>query len=225
MGRRGVWVIIILLVVLFVGYHIINQQKREPAELMTIEEGVYEIGNLLVDIADGKIQFEGRVQKREGWVQHLIYLDGYRWLEEESAIISSAHLIELQNVIALIDWKLWDQLWHGECPMSEVRDPRSKVFKVFIEWGEEEIGADKLVLAEDRLGIGEFIFLGSPYFDYTSLIRHRGVDCELCPIFPLKQKALREKFIRESGMSGYELNSSLFPPEGARVRIIIRLEG
>jgi hypothetical protein len=141
-------------------------------------------------------------------------------LKEESAIISEARLLDLQKAIALLDWELWDELWYRKNQKSKIKNQK---LKLFVKWGEEEIAAQKLVLTEDKLEIGDFVFLGSPYFDPIALEAPPGVDCRLCPIFPLEEKALRELFIRGSGQSGYELNSALSPPKGTKVTIIIRI--
>ena len=188
-----------------------------------LKEGVYQLGDIVVDSVKGEIRFDAEVQKREGWVQHLLYLHGYKWLKEESAIISEAKLADLQKAIALLDWRLWDELWYKKNQKSKIKNQK---LKLFVKWGEEEIAVQELVLTEDKghkLEIGDFIFLGSPYFDHIAFEAPPGVDCRLCPIFPLEEKALREIFIRGSGQSGYELNSAPFPPQGTEVTIIIRL--
>ncbi|MBU3934085.1 MAG: hypothetical protein KKH11_05420 [Candidatus Omnitrophica bacterium] len=190
--------------------------EREMKGQIIEEEGIYRIGRVSVDTEKGKIQFKGRIFKDNEWVQHLLYLEGYKWLKEESAIISNAELSDLQKAIALLDWRLWDELWY--------RKTSNQKLLLSVKWDEEEVAAQKLVLTEDELEIGDLIFLGSPYFDHIALEAPPGVDCRLCPVFPLEEKALRETFIRESGQSGYELNSAIFPSKGTEVSIILKLK-
>lgn len=243
-GVKLLLVMIIVGVAILIGYHLTRQREEVRPPLM-MEEGLYRLGDIIVDTNKGEIRFDAaEVRKREGWVQHLIYLHGYKWLKEESAIISDAKLSDLQKAIALLDWRLWDELWYEKTEDRGQRTPIPSAFGgatgqaedrkllLSVKWGEEEIAAQELVLTQDLLEIGDFIFLGSPYFDHIALEAPPGVDCRLCPVFldcrlcpvfPLEERALRELFIRESGQSGYELNSALFPAEGTKVTIIIRI--
>lgn len=215
--------------------------KKKIDEKITVKEGVYRIGGVNADTKKEKIWFKGRVFKDKGWVQHLVYLEGYKWLKDESAIISEARLIDLQRAIAILDWKLWDESRYGKTrnqkpdpqghPDAEIgagvprriRVPRrNQKLLLSIQWDEKEIPAYELVLAKDRLELGDFVFLGSPYFDYIALMAPPGVDCRQCPLFALEEKALRELFVRESGHSGYELNPERMPPCGTEVTIVIK---
>lgn len=94
---------------------------------------------------------------------------------------------------------------------------------LFIQWDKKETLAQELVSTKDALEIGDFLFLGSPYFDYIALGAPPGVDCRFCPLFALEEKALRDIFVRESAQSGYELNLERMPSCGTEVTIIIRL--
>jgi len=144
----------------------------------------------------------------------LLYLQGYKWLEEESAIVSQANLLDLQQAIALLDWKLWDDLWY--------RKKGGEQLSMSLQWEEGEdlkkVQAREVINTRDALGIEDLVFLGSPYFDPMVLGSSSWTDCTICPLFPLEQKMLREEFRRESGQSGYEVN---LPPEGTRVTVII----
>lgn len=234
-----IWCLLFIGAALVIGRHL-SSRRKESGEGTIKEKGKYRIGEISIDtLGKGRIEFTGTISKAEGRVQFLIYLKGYKWLKEESAIVSEARLNDLQQAIALLDWRLWDELWHGKAEdrgqKSEDRGPRKdasrprgrqktenrKLF-LFVKWEGEEFVAQQLVMTEEKLEIGDFIFLGSPYFDHIALEAPPGVDCRLCPIFPLEQKALKEGFIRESGRSGYELNSPLFPPRGTKVTIVIR---
>jgi len=227
-------IIIIVGVAILAGYNLTRQRAR-PLPPQIVKEDIYQLGDIIVDTIGGEIRFDAQVQKREGWVQHLIYLQGYKWLKEESAIIADAKLADLQKAIALLDWELWDELWYRKTEDRGQRTPIPSAFGgatrqaedrkllLSVKWGEEEITAQELVLTQDLLEMGDFIFLGSPYFDHMVLEAHAGRDCRLCPAFPLKEEVLREFFIREAGQSGYELNPAVFPPERTEVTIIIRI--
>lgn len=214
-------ILVIAGVVIFVGYNLITRKKSEINSFIKLKEGIYQLGEIIVDTVKREIQFRAQVQKRDSWVQHLVYLEGYKWLKEESAIISEAKLADLQKAIALLDWKLWDKLWYRK--ESKIKDQTSKVI-MSIKLDGVKMPAQELVMVEDKLEIGDFIFLGSPYFDHVALEAHPGVDCRLCPVFPLEEKALRETFVRESGQSGYKLNSERMPAQGAEVSIILELK-
>ncbi len=218
----SIFVIHILGASLIFCYNFLKQRGKEAPVL--VEEGVYKIGGVTVDKERGEIRFSGKVQKCEGWVQFLIYLQGYKWLKDESAILSEARLIDLQNGIALLDWKLWDELWYGKTS-NQKSETRNQNLLLFLKWDEEEISAKKLILTEDRLEMSDLIFLGSPYFDPIVLEAPRGIDCASCSIFPLEEKALRKEFVRELGRSGYELNSEVLPEEGTEVTIIVKRVG
>lgn len=210
-----IWILLFTGASLIVGYNLVRQRKEEGARIRA-QTGVYKIGDVSVDEDRGKIQFAGQVYKDEGPVQFLVYAHGYKWLKEESAIIANVKLVDLQRAIALLDWKLWDDLWYRK------ESEESKHLLLFLKWDGREIAAKEVVRTEDSLGIRDFIFLGSPYFDPIALEAAPSVDCNRCSIFPLEEKALRKEFERESGQSGYEINSHLMPPEGTQVTIIIK---
>lgn len=188
-------------------------EQRPPAEVR--HEG-YAFGNITVCDSLSEISFYATVVKNEGWVQHLIYLHGYQWLREQSAIVSESKLSELQHGFALLDWELWDDLW------QDIESQRTKEVEVFIKHEGRKIAAGSLAATPDTMYIGDLIFLGCPYFDAVALGTDRIVDCTKCPVFPLEQKALRGKFEREGGESGYNINSLQMPAVGSRVLVIIR---
>ena len=211
-----IWILLFTGASLIVGYNLVRQRKEEGARIKA-QTGVYKIGDVTVDEDRGKIQFAGQVYKDRGQVQFLVYAHGYKWLEEESAIIAAVKLVDLQRAIALLDWKLWDDLWYRN------ESEKTKHLLLFLKWDGKEIAAKEVVTTEDALGIGDFIFLGSPYFDRIALEASPSVDCNRCPIFPLEEKTLRKEFEKPSGQSGYEINSQLMPPEGTQVTVIIQI--
>ncbi|MEO0109939.1 MAG: hypothetical protein ABIL00_04085 [candidate division WOR-3 bacterium] len=165
--------------------------------------------NLVVDSLNREIIFSGFLQKDTGWVQHLIYLEGYKWLKNNSAIVSSLRLKDFQVAFASLDFYLWDSLWQ--------RTGGRKV-DLFIE----DIPAESLVLTDDKLNLGDFIFLGSPNFDHFAL---EGIyaDCERCPIFDKEKEIFEKLFIRQSGRSGYYLNKKKFPKK-QELKIMVKIK-
>lgn len=184
-------------------------------EIKAQEEAIFEVGDIRVDANRGRIIFSASIAKEKGWAQFLIHTQGYNWLKEEAAVVSEAKLADLQKAIALIDRQLWDDLWY--------RNPASSrpLPKVFLQWDKNKIAANNLISENEEITLGDLIFLGSPYFDYAALQTPPGIDCRLCPLFALEEKALREAFIRESGESGYQLDTAAFPKPGTGVKVII----
>ena len=197
--------------------------RHSRKDSVVLSEGVYLLGDITVDTNKNEISFLAKVKKNEGRVSFLIYLTGYKWLEDESAVVSSANLSDLQEAAALIDWNLWDKLWRRTA--KEGKMERDMFFSVYLVHNEKEIPAADLLLTKDPLGLGDFIFLGSPYFDQFVLGSGQSVNCAQCPLFPIEEKILRDFFIRESGESGYDLNRSVFPHKGENVIVIIRADG
>lgn len=190
--------------------------RGTPLErIILVKEGIYRIGDVFVDVEKRQIKFNAYVAKTEGWVQHLIYLHGYKWLKEKSAIVSCARLRDLQQAIALINRWVWDDLWQR-------KGTNKASISVLVRWDNKKVLAQELVLAQDKLEIWDIIFLGTPYFDQIVLGNSLNVECQKCPFFSLEKKALEEIFIRESKESGYRLATKLFPPSGKELEIIIR---
>ncbi|HSW10519.1 MAG TPA: hypothetical protein VLK32_06410 [Bacillota bacterium] len=157
----------------------------------------------------------GRVLQDRGWVQFLLYAPGYEWLSDESAIELEVDLRRLQLALASLDWRIWDRLWaQGEdVPGIEME----------IAHGDRRWPAGDLLAAEaGNVGFRHLLFPGSPYFDALAL-RAGGPPCVLCPLFPMEQAMLSERFVRPDGRSGYELRAGALPAPGTRVRVTIIL--
>jgi len=181
------------------------------------EEGVFTFGGITVCKANSEISFYATVKKDEGWVQHLLYLHGYQWLEEQSAIVSDARLPELQHAFAVLDWELWDELWQG------IDSGKAFDVRVYIEHEGARVKANMLVSSADEIHVGDMVFLGCPYFDAVALGTTAQVDCILCPVFPLEQEALQERFVRENNESGFEINTRDMFDVGSKVEVIIKV--
>ncbi len=188
-----------------------------PESLSENAEGVFKFGGITVCKVNSEIRFYATVKRDEGWVQHLIYLHGYQWLQEQSAIVSDAHLPQLQHGIAILDWKLWDELWQG------IDSERAYDVRVYIEHEGRRVKANTLVNIDDEIHVGDMVFLGCPYFDAVALGTAAQVDCALCPVFPLEQEALQERFVRDNGESGYEINAREMFDAGSKVEVILKL--
>jgi len=181
------------------------------------DDSVIVFGEVVVYKDLAKLRFGAVVRQEEGWVQHLLAVDGYQWLEEQAALVSSAALSDVQKGLALLDWKLWDDLWQG------VDSQRALEVQVFVRYEGQDSPVHTLALADDALYIGDLIFLGCPYFDAVALSADTPVLCNLCPIFPLEQAALSKRFVRTNNASGYKINAQRMFPVGTRVELIIKL--
>uniref|UniRef100_A0A7C3UQF1 Uncharacterized protein n=1 Tax=candidate division WOR-3 bacterium TaxID=2052148 RepID=A0A7C3UQF1_UNCW3 len=163
-----------------------------------------------IDSLKREVVFNGRIEKDTGWVQHLIYLEGYKWLKENSAIVSSVRLKDLQLSLASLDFYLWDSLYQ--------RVGGKERIDLFIEG----IPAESLILTKEKLSVGDFLFLGSPQFDEFAL---EGIysSCERCPFLGVERKSFEKLFIRNSGKRGYYLNKRNFPKkEKVKIRLKIK---
>jgi hypothetical protein len=195
-----------------------GEEVRPP---QAAPEGGVRFGDVVVDPGAREIRFDGDVRQHEGWVRFAVCLQGYRWLEEEAAVLSSAHLTDLQKAIALLDWQLWDRLWHRETTGHEV--------DVVFEWPGRRVNVNDLLQLPYRLGIGDLVFLGSPLFDPLFMARcAQTVVCAAlnqraqCPLYFL-QESVNDKFTRASGDAGYWLDGDRWPPPGTRVSVVIRV--
>lgn len=184
-----------------------------------LDENTYRFGRIKVDKSKGTIEFSGKVVRASGHVDFLLYLEGYMWLKNRCAIVSDAKLYDLQNAIAFINWKLWDELW------AEGRLVSEKMPEMSLRCSNKERKPQDLTdVRGEALGLGDFVFLGSPYFDQIVLRGETVADCNKCPAYRLEEKTLRKKFIRKSGKSGYNLNPANIPPEGKGVAVTIKCQ-
>lgn len=176
-------------------------------------------GDIMVNDEKDIIRFPAKVSVDEGFVQHLLHLRGYRWLQEKSAITTEIHLAALQKAFAYLDWELWDYLW------QDIDSDKIDQVRLYVYYDGREHVAYELIETDEQLNISDYIFLGSPYFDRLAFAATGDVDCILCPVFPLEQQALGERFTRDSGLSGYTLDGSVMPEVGSKVEVIIKLSG
>lgn len=211
-----------------------NKNKEEKTAIPEttqeiIEKNIYRIGNIIIDKNKEEIFFSGKVVKTTGWIQFLIYVDGYKWLEDETAIIAEARLKDLQLSLALLDWKYWNDFYYEKkAKDTDIKTPEIK-WDLFIQWGESDklkiIKSNEIVTTKDKkdlLKLHHFIFLGNPLFDQIALSNEPATSCQGCPFFPVEEKTLRQLFKRKSGESGYEINTEVMPPLNTKINIIIK---
>jgi len=177
-----------------------DMQSRQPAGIDVSRE-------------EKTLSFTGEVRQREGWVQFLVYAQGYQWLEADCAIVSEVKLRDLQQAAASVDWEIWDAVWTENENVDGVG--------VTIHHDGKAYEPNDLTKAADHLGLVDTLFVGCPYFDSIAL-QETAADCTACPIFPLEQRALQDKFERASGESGYYLKEGEMPPVGSAVKVRIR---
>ena len=221
--------------VIFYNLYILNT-KDKKVKLVTpetiqemIDDNIYRIGNIIIDKNREEIRFSGKVAKTTGWVQFLVYTDGYNWLKDDTAIITQARLKDLQLSLALLDWKYWNDFYYEEkAENTDVKTPEIK-WELFIQWREGNklkiIKSNEIVTTKDKkdlLKLHHFIFLGNPIFDQIVLSNEPANSCQGCPFFPVEEKTLRQLFKRKSGESGYEINPEVIPPLNAEINIIIK---
>lgn len=199
----------------------INFPFHEDENLISIQDkesqfkNVYNFGNIKVLKRKKIIKFPAKVKKNKGKVKFLIYLKGYKWLKSESAIISKSLLSDLQKSIALINWKLWDDIWYR-------RDiPKEKKLTIYVKWKKDKeefnISADRLIYNSNRLNIRDYIFMGTPFLDETVLRKGYGTSiCEKCPLYSVEKKIIKNK--------KYKLNNNIMPAVGKKVRIVIEFK-
>ncbi len=119
-------------------------------------------------------------------------------------ITAKVKLVDLQNAIALLDWRYWEQL----------RNSSDAPLEFLVQWKEnnytKHVKATEVV-KEDRLKLGDLIFLGTE-FQWQELALRQTQLPSACPI------VLEE----EPGRNTYEVSSSLLPPSGTKVALILR---
>lgn len=215
----SIFILLILTVAVMAGLNLLRKYSLERAEEM---RRTYKLGEVCIDKNKGIIWFDAVVTKNQGPVQFLLYLQGYKWLKDDCALVSQSRLKDLQEALALLDWKTWDDIWNRK------RNQQTQKHRMEIVWIEEgqikRIKADDLVDVKEidkPLFLWDFVFLGSPYFDRVALEAPSSLSCESCPVFALEEKALRQEFVRKSQESGYKLKPDILPKEERKVRVEI----
>jgi hypothetical protein len=232
-----IFLLIIIGIVSVIYYNLYLKENRIKKMKTTIseiikeetEENIYQISNIVIDKNKEEMYFTGRVVKTEGWVQFLIYVDGYKWLEDEAAIISDARLKDLQLSLAFLDWKYWDEFYYmKKVEKVDIKTPETD-WEILIQWKEDNkfkiIQANETIIIKDTkdlIKLPHLIFLGNLLFDQIVLEGELTTSCQGCPLFSVEEKTLRKLFKRKSLESGYEINSEIMPPLNTKINIIIK---
>ncbi len=227
-----IFLLLITGTVLVIFYNLYLQNKKIETSASVaiqerIEENIYRIGNILIDKNKEEIRFSGRVVKNSDWVQFLIYVAGYKWLQDESAIISDTRLKDLQLSLALLDWKYWDEFYYMKKGEEIDYDPGG--IELLLQWKVDNkpitIKARETIIirdAQDNIKLSGLIFLGYPLFDPIVLDSKSSANCIDCPYFQVEEKILRQLFKRKSGESGYEINTEIMPLLNSEIDIVIK---
>jgi len=170
---------------------------------------------ITIDESERTLSFNAHVRATQGWVQFLLYADGYKWLENECALVSNVSLAAVQHAFASLDWRTWDELW--------LRQKQRPDIEVWLEYDGLRIEARTLLNLNEQMCVTDLIFLGSPYFDDVALDPRSSGVCNTCPLFPVEQQYLRQQFVRASGQSGYDLDEARMPPLHTKVLVTMRL--
>ena len=222
--KKQLILLIAILVSFFLVFLFLQTKSRKKPAFNSLNENECRFGNVSVNKTKKIIEFPARVVKNSGYVNFLVYARGYKWLEKSCAITGDINLPDLQNAIAFLDWKLWDRLWVGN-GIPKDKDDSKGFMRVFINYDNKDKEAISFIDAGgETFELGDFVFLGSPFFDPVILRDKPGLDCGKCPAHKLEEKSLRKEFIRNSGKSGYELNENTMPPVGMEVTIKIKWE-
>lgn len=176
--------------------------------LCCAREKLYKFENITVDKTKKEIQFNAELKKKQGWVQFLIYVQGYKWLKNDCAFVSDVKLLQLQTAIAYLDWQLWDKIYTQGV---------KKGVKIFILSGGQKIEARKLIKTDEEIEPVHLIFLGSPYFDPVVLKNSPNILCNTCPLYNLEKRALEKEFKR------FQLNPVIMKKIKDKVKIIIKI--
>lgn len=165
--------------------------------------------NLMIDSVNKIIIFTGEVNRKEGEVQFLINLKGYKWLNEKVSILSDVPLATLQKALAFLDWVLWESLY--------IHKKLTRKISVLIITNEKKIPAESLILGKEReVSILNLIFLGDPYWD-NFILKENFVNCGKCPF--LEEEI---KFINKTFPQRYVLNTKSFPVDKkVKIKLIL----
>ena len=184
---------------------------HSPAE--ELGEGRYRFGKVEADTLSGEISFPARVRVDRGPVRYLLNLEGYLWLDEESALVSPARLLDLQQALALLDWEFWEDY---RMAVLEERPPPAGPFTLRL--AREGDRDDREIPGKG--GVAGLLFLGSPYFDGLVLAASPG-DCLACPLYPLEREAVERLQERAGLTGGFTLPEDLLPSPESELTVII----
>lgn len=120
--------------------------QRDPAQKPVTEkigDGLYQIGNVLVDIVQRKIKVMGWVNMSEGLVEYLAVTP--RGKLHESVLALDVQPIHLQIGLILLDLNFGGNIRYQGDPQTPKGDP----VEIFVEWNEN--GVTKKVRGEELI--------------------------------------------------------------------------
>ncbi len=180
----------ILIFLLFFLIYIIARDKKE----FLFEKEVFKFGEVTADKRRRVVSFKADILKNEGDVLFLIYLHGYKWLKENSAVVSDAKLLDLQKALAFIDWELWEEIRDSQ------KTKRTSAVKIVMKQGKIQSTAEEFLKNEES-DIYNIIFPGSPYFDAIVLYGPESNLCGTCPLYPVEKEVIMKKMKNPKGVS------------------------
>ena len=164
----------------------------------------YRIGDVVVDKRKGEISFPGSISQDSQPVRFLLspQLPG---LQISCLVTAKVKLVDLQNGIALLDWKHWEQL----------RTTNEAPLELLVQWQEnsdiKQVKAAEIV-KERRLELGDLMFLGTEFQWQELALTQAGLP-SACPIVLPQEEPQRV---------AHEVSPSLLPPSGTKVTLILR---
>jgi hypothetical protein len=210
--------------------------SEEPYQIKKIKEGVYQIGNLTLDVNENEITMPGRIRKTEGIVEYLA--TGELGKTHETVLILDVEPINLQVALLRLGMEFGGNLRYQGDPLTPKGDP----VEIWVEWEvnkprEGEAPAEPtdqrykraLHRAEDLV---YDITEGAP-MEHTNWIFTGGRIINNRIFTPQATKSIIATYrdadaIFNNPLPGgtddntYRVNSELVPPEGTKVKLIIK---
>jgi len=192
-------------------YDSFSSLREYPSSIVKLsdQEGSerYQIGDVIVDKSQREINFPGSISQDSQPVRFLLSPQP-PGLQISCLIMAEAKLIDLQNGIALLDWKHWEQL----------RTTNEAPLELLVQWQEnddiKQVKAAEIV-KERRLDLVDLMFVGTEFQWQELALTQAGVP-SACPIVLLQE---------EQPQVACEVSSSLLPPSGTKVTLILRVTG
>ncbi len=156
------------------------------------------------NLEERTIEFDCYLNSTQKEKYFIFCFKGYPWLEEYSIFLSSSPLRELQNTVALIDWKLWDDIYTKNY---------SQKLKIELLIDGEWLPIEKVIRFEN-FELSQTIFWGHPTYDSSVLERNYKTSvCNSCEILTF------EKSIILANKKTMNYKFLLKPPKNTKARI------
>ncbi len=198
-----------MILILSAGAYFLKMDKPEE-----ISKTKYKFGGIVADVQKRLIIFEARINKTSGIALFLIHLSGYNWLREKAAIVSDEKLANLQKAVALIDWRLWDEIYAQNLKSASDR------LRIILSQGVVYMDSRELV-ADNKIYASEILFLGNPVYDSVALSESDSALCNICPIFPAEKKEILSSLKSPDGFQISEKIKIFDPKKPLKVEIYV----